>query len=88
MTRKYVTQLVPLLEAYLRGETIQVKNFMPKIIPDRGKGWVDLPGWESGEEIFFALPLNNYRVKPTHPTIKRKQTTENNEADGKNNSQP
>lgn len=70
MTRKYAIQLLPLIEAWLKGETIQVKNVMPQLMPGE-QGWVDLPDVGTGDEIVFALPLNYYRVKPIEPARKR-----------------
>jgi hypothetical protein len=70
MTRKYAIQLLPLIEAWLKGETIQVKNVMPQLMPGE-QGWVDLPDVGTGDEIVFALPLNCYRIKPIEPTCKR-----------------
>ena len=70
MTRKYAIQLLPLIEAWLKGETIQVKNIMPQFMPGE-QGWVDLPDVGTEDEIVFALPLNYYRVKPIETTGKR-----------------
>ncbi len=70
MTRKCAIQLLPLMKAWLEGETIQVKNFMPQLMPGE-QGWVDLPDVGTGEEINFVLPLNYYRVKPTEFTGKK-----------------
>lgn len=70
MTRKYAIQLLPLIEAWLKGETIQVKNSMPQFVSSV-YWWTDLPDVGTGEELIFALPLNCYRVKPTESTCKR-----------------
>lgn len=70
MTRKNAIQLLPLIKAWLEGQTIQVKNLTPQFMPGEQR-WIDLPDVGTEDEIVFALPLNYYRVKPIETTCKR-----------------
>ena len=55
MAREQVKQILPLLQAYAEGKTVQIKE---------DNGWVDL------DELSFAEPLlDSYRVKP-EPTYR------------------
>ena len=53
MTRKEARELLPLIQAYAEGKTIQYKNYL--------KGWQDI---NKIEGISFIIPLKDYRIKP------------------------
>lgn len=62
MNRKYAKAILPLIQAYAEGKTIQIHRKVGDILTNP-------PKWDDAGEPMFALPASRYRIKPEARTI-------------------